>query len=168
MWVTWLLPVRAGNYACVIPTNDYAPIIMKYARSILYDWNESIDLSNLINSTVIFKQQSFGENCCESMFENCTKIKVAPILYNKCNIPVGCYKNMFKGCINLQYLIDCVPTIGYGGYSTSSSAYNGIVADTQIGILITNFDIQNLPSNWYVYVQSDLISQVQNVTGNYF
>jgi hypothetical protein len=70
-------------------------------------------LTNNVNAIFLNNSVKVAPSCCESMFENCTSLTTAPVLKpsdlggssaNNTFSGNYCYKNMFKGCTNLNYV----------------------------------------------------------------
>jgi len=92
-------------------------------------------LTNNISDIFYDSSVKVAANCCESMFENCTSLTKSPVLKpndlgggqgtsiaNYTFYGDGCYKNMFKGCTNLNYVqmyatypSGCVQALYQGG-----------------------------------------------------
>lgn len=101
---------------CTSLTN--IPNVAKYNKLLSYCFKNMFKgctgLTNNINAIFLDNTVKVATYCCESMFENCTSLTKSPVLkpnnlgggegFNNTFYGDGCYKNMFKGCTNLNYV----------------------------------------------------------------
>lgn len=79
----------------VIPSTCYANM-----------FNNCLKLTNIY--AIVLSADEIGREACLQMFYNCERLENSPVL-EIATLNDSCYKNMFKGCSNLNY-IECYAT----------------------------------------------------------
>ena len=76
--------------------------------------------SAMIKTVSIIAATTIGQQCCDSMYRNCTSLSKAPEL-TATTIANYCYRNMFAGCTGLTTIQRSLPAT-----TLASNCYNGM------------------------------------------
>ena len=92
-----------------------------------------------------------GREACLQMFYNCERLEESPVL-EIATLSDGCYKNMFKGCSNLNY-IECYAT----DISAPNCTYDWVSGVSRIGTFFKSANmsdwttgVSGIPEGWTV------------------
>lgn len=122
----------------VIPSTCYANMFNNCSRL--------IDVSNIYLSA-----DEIGKEACIQMFYYCDSLENAPLI-DIATLSDGCYKNMFKGCSNLNY-IECMAT----DISATDCTYNWVQGVSATGTFVKSANmsgwttgVNGIPEGWTV------------------
>lgn len=91
---------------------------------------------------------TLGESCYQYMFNKCTSLKKAPLLnVVKPSSALNCYKNMFVGCSNLNYI-----NVSFESWSTFTNGWVSGVAPTGTFVCSAKLEpvtgVNRIPVGW--------------------
>ena len=111
--------------------------------------------TSLVNVSDLSITNMASNRCCESMFSGCTSLATAPALPAK-TLTQGCYRYMFQGCGNLNYIkmlaTDISESNCLSSWVSGVSATGIFVKDASMTSIPID-SINGIPNGWTVQTE---------------